>query len=202
MTRLRRTIVNALTMLSLALGLAILALWARSYAAPAGNVVVRMGGVWWGAHSESGRIALAYCRAREAPDASGDRDGQRWHWESATGREGPWRTLGIDCGAVHVTQSSVPFLASLPSMGALFSVGTDGRFIRIPWPFLAALAGAAPGVRLAYALRRRRRRRAGRCPSCGYDLRATPERCPECGTAIKASAQATAAPPRGIAGKS
>jgi hypothetical protein len=33
------------------------------------------------------------------------------------------------------------------------------------------------------ALLSRKRPTAGKCPGCGYDLRATPERCPECGSA-------------------
>ena len=51
---------------------------------------------------------------------------------------------------------------------------------------LTAAAAVLPLVRFGTILRRRRsarnRRGAGRCPACGYDLRATPGRCPECGT--------------------
>ena len=47
---------------------------------------------------------------------------------------------------------------------------------------LAAGAAAASAVGVVPAALARRRRRAGRCPACGYDLRASGGRCPECGT--------------------
>jgi hypothetical protein len=57
------------------------------------------------------------------------------------------------------------------------------RRVAVPCWALAMALAAAP----ALWYRRRRTKlageRAGLCPACGYDLRATPDRCPECGAA-------------------
>ena len=59
----------------------------------------------------------------------------------------------------------------------------DLRAIVVPTWLVAALTAVMPGARLAGRLTRCQRRKAGFCPTCGYDLRATPDRCPECGSA-------------------
>ncbi|MEA2736410.1 MAG: hypothetical protein QOE14_2861 [Humisphaera sp.] len=52
----------------------------------------------------------------------------------------------------------------------------------VPHWFVVLVFAASPAAWLIGYVRSRHRRNSGRCSSCGYDLRATPDRCPECGT--------------------
>lgn len=59
----------------------------------------------------------------------------------------------------------------------------DGYIVEFWFPYwsLTTLFTALPAITAFHRLRRRHRTRAGHCPACGYDLRATRGRCPECG---------------------
>ena len=56
------------------------------------------------------------------------------------------------------------------------------RSLGVPYWFLVSCATAV--LIVPWMQRRRACREAGKCPTCGYDLRESRERCPECGTPI------------------
>ena len=59
---------------------------------------------------------------------------------------------------------------------------------------LVAGATLLPITRLSLFALKARRQRRGCCPSCGYNLCASPERCPECGAAAPKPDGSTQAP--------
>lgn len=97
------------------------------------------------------------------------RDGG-WHWQRGV----PDRSRG---------PSLLPnmWTFAISCARATYPAGQTGTTIQIRLPYwsLVIATGLLPAAWLLRA--RGRRRSAGRCRRCGYDLRATPERCPECG---------------------
>jgi hypothetical protein len=62
------------------------------------------------------------------------------------------------------------------------AIGTvTWEVVGVPWVVVALPFAALPAARASAWIRRRNRTARNACPSCGYDLRATPDRCPECG---------------------
>jgi hypothetical protein len=62
-------------------------------------------------------------------------------------------------------------------------MGLYGWVVQVPFWFLVLICAILPVVWIVRRKTwlRQQRMAKGFCPTCGYDLRATPDRCPECG---------------------
>ena len=155
-----RRLVNLPTALSLLLGVAAVALWARSYFRwdywAAGIAPRRVA-----LRSEDGELLLTYFNET---DLWGDGDIIATWYTSPAGRfmeDSRFRSLTAFSARHHEEPGLWKVALTAPHWSAV------------------AAASFLPALRV---FRVRRHRGAGVCRRCGYDLRATRRRCPECGT--------------------
>jgi hypothetical protein len=178
--RVLRILVTAAAVLSLVLCVAMVAL--VSFAA-AGNGhrgwAGERAGVVLAVQARDGAVSVVAgrpARPGEPPDLSDLRATDPGGFFA----RGPWLTT-LHGAAVRTGPASWRYVGR-PRFGVV-----RGRAVGAPaWAagLAAAAAGLPPLQWAASRVRRsvgRRRAASGRCPFCGYDLRATPGRCPECG---------------------
>jgi hypothetical protein len=128
-------------------------------------------------------------------------DGQPWRRGGWGTTNAPWRRLTLEHDRVTLESyrpgtSEHPRAVSwqragirydnadsmVPIASATFPVSYhQGWRLTVPLWMLLASSLVIPAARLGYARWEHTRPRPGCCPTCGYDLRATPHRCPECG---------------------
>ena len=173
MKRLARILIDIFSVLSLMVCLASMGLWARSHF---------VGDQWlWHDRPDN--------QERFASLASG-RGWVRYGWWDNSRLSGV--NLPPGYRAVRTADKGIYPIARpgdrhIAFPGFRYDRYSDGSFqpgmivsIAYAWP--AALTAVLPAIGIVRRCRDRQRKAGGFCPTCGYDLRATPDRCPECGT--------------------
>jgi hypothetical protein len=185
--KLRGVVLTALGVLCLPLLVAALAFWVRSYWSADTLTCELRSGSFVEASIGHGRICTQWMRALR-PRTANSRPAWRFshmdeqnYARQADGRPYWWGLTGS--WGFRST-----YIRHGPVAGGTLRDQHGGYLVATPC-WLPALILLLPTLRIARLIRGRRRRRALSkecCPSCGYDLRATPARCPECGPAALA----------------
>jgi hypothetical protein len=175
----RRRLFDFLTMLSLVLCLATVALWVRSYWQ--GQALARLAQRSGSSRlvtmrSVTGELSLFYQQFPGAIQDSG------WSYQV--------NSLDKVTTYAHLVREYRMQCAMFLGFGysCYYNSSIDVYAIWFPHWFLALILAVLPALRLRNIRRTRRRNRVGLCQRCGYDLRASPDRCPECGHVPNAAA--------------
>jgi hypothetical protein len=174
MQALRRILLTSVTILSLTLCLAVVAVRVRQIRITE-IIAYRFGRAADGSVSEwrvgSGEAGIGLYVARHSPNSE-DKRLRGWSRRGASG---------------YAAFGSPSIRRSIPLGFALVSESYRGvdqsGFVAPHWFYLVVFA-VVPVLRLRDRLRRRAAPEGVPCPRCGYDLRATPGRCPECGVVV------------------
>jgi hypothetical protein len=166
----KRRLLNLLTAVSLLLCVASCVLWVRSHSAAERW---RRTLSWTSSlyvDSDAGKVSVVWHKwwitAGHPP--------YRWVRQERRSLPFRWRTLGFDGEWIWQDERQGNIRAT--------------RSATLPYWFMTVMAAVPPAVHTYRRLRRRSR--AGLCPRCDYDLRATPGRCPECGSVTAAGSTA------------
>ena len=177
----RRRLFTILSVVSLILCLATIALWVGSYWREDALTLTRASPIEkyrkvFQIRSSCGGVRITYDRDRMYYLDS--RLGWRHDGSPSSSRTYPYWFAGSPQQKFKMLGFQLFVADWTDSGGPKRSIG-----FLAPWFAIALVLSVLPSVWLFAMLRSRRRARAGLCPRCGYDLRATPERFPECGTA-------------------
>ena len=170
-------LLNLLTGLSLLLCVMVCALWVRSCAVADG--LTHIGRVGWAVLPAPGGGTREYYVFQSFQITVSNGRFRLDRWRTATGTAGRGDR---DTGWRYRAYEPAPWTrGDVLRMGFGFNKRGANMVVIVPAWALAAVTGAPPALLIIQKLRRRKRRVAGLCPACGYDLRATPDKCPECG---------------------
>jgi hypothetical protein len=167
-----RRVLNLATLLSLLLCAGAAALWVRGCYQPA----------------FVGRFESDEVLAVESSGGDFAFFNVRWNPESPPKRidwmpsDSPGRSMNIRDRVLDAGLKGRPAFIGFARYTLVSRGITAAVYVAPAWAPTLALS-ILPARLLRFAFRGRRLRRQGRCPVCGYDLRATPGRCPECGSA-------------------
>jgi hypothetical protein len=191
MRRLLRWAFNVAVVVSAVLCVAAVVLWVCSYR----HVFLAgrerregLGYVYYRLHIYNGHLMFTASKGNWLPNA-------QTLWFYNTLRQGNGLTFSdvvpsLDWGGTYFEFTA----GGSNSIGGPFVSGTSGPpfperdtiyLFGVPLWFLALLATILPIRWVISARHRSIQGRESLCPTCGYDLRATPARCPECGAIPK-----------------
>ena len=134
----------------------------------------------------AGHAAVAFSRDTSLDISD---DAQR---QPATAARWTWLTGWSDPAGDAADRPTLPGRLGFTTTHIVGIVPDSYAYTGVSFPLWVLALGLAvpPALYARSTIRWSRRTRAGHCPRCGYDLRATPERCPECGRPARATSPA------------